>query len=232
MPGAHSPSDEELYQVWTENRTNRVGKRAAGQLFQRYFDPVMGYFRRRLGDDVQDVVTETLQAATLGGNFRGESSYKGYVFGIARNKLYAEYRKRSKNTDFDPSVSSLYDLGPSVTHVMGRCDEMGLVAEALRRIPVDSLNAVKTYYREGKTGPEAAELLGISLPALRNRLRRALVRIREEIAHLEVSGEDFEHTRKQVDLWEASLPEIDSDDEEDEGNRPVSRAVTGMPSAS
>ncbi len=217
MPGAKKRSDEELYKFWTDNRTTSEGKRAGGQLFQRYFDPVMGYFRKRLGNDVQDVVTETLQAATLGGNFRGESSYKAYVFGIARYKLLKEYKKRSKRADFDPAVSSLFDLGPSVTYMMGKRDEMGLLAEALRRIPVDSLNAIETYYREGKTGPETALLLGISLPALRNRLRRALTRIREVIVHLEASGEDFARLREQIDLWEASLPEIDTSDEEDPG---------------
>ncbi len=218
MPGTRQRSDEELYAFWTDNRTTSEGRRAGGQLFQRYFDPIMGYFRKRLGNDVQDIVTETMQAATLGHNFRGDSSYRAYVFGIARNKLFAEYRKRSRRADFDPSVSSLHDLGPSVTYMMGMRDEIGLIAEALRRIPVDSLNAIETYYREGKTGPEAALLLGISLPALRNRLRRALARIRDVIEHLEASGEDFARIREQIDLWEASLPELGGDEKESLGD--------------
>jgi len=102
MSGDKPQSDDELYKLWNDNRDSAEGKRAAGELWNRFFDQVMGYFRKRLGNDIQDAVTETLQAAILGTNFRGEGSFRGFVYGVARNQLLKDFRRRSRVADFDP----------------------------------------------------------------------------------------------------------------------------------
>lgn len=206
VPDQEDPSDAELYRFWQENRTTAEGKRVGGELWNRYFDQVMGYFRKRLGNDIQDAVTETLHAAILGTNFRGEGSFRGFVYGVARNRLLREYKKRSKVADFDPSVSSLNDLGPSVTYVMDKRKARALVVEALRRIPIDNQMAIDAYYLEGHSGPRSAEMLEITLPALRNRLRRGLDKVRVVLEQLEGSGEEFDKSRDVLEAWAASLP--------------------------
>jgi len=204
-------SDDELYKLWNDNRTTTEGKKVAGQLWNRYFDQIMGYFRKRLSNDIQDVVTETLHVAIMGTNYRGEGSFRGFVYGVARNKLFKEYKRRSKVQDFDPSVSSLNDVGPSVTYVMDKRKARALVVEALRRIPIENQMAIDAYYIEGDSGPKVAEMLDITVPALRNRLRRGLEKVRVVLEQLEGSGEEFDKSRDVLEAWSASLPGADDD---------------------
>lgn len=211
MTHGHEPSDEELYRLWHDDRTTTEGQKAAGQLWSRYFDEIMGYFRKRLSNDIQDVVTETLQVAIMGTNFRGEGSFRGFVYGVARNKLFREYRRRSKVEDFDPSVSSLNDVGPSVTYAMDKRKDRSLVVEALRRIPIDNQMAIDSYYMDGLSGPKLAEMLDISVPALRNRLRRGLEMVRVVLDQLEGTGEQFDKSRDVLEAWSASLPGADGE---------------------
>ena len=208
-------TDDELYARWAEVRGSqeppdsekvKAGKRAGAILFKRYFDPIQGYFRKRLGDDIQDVVSETLQAA-LYGNFRGDAAFRSFLYGIAFNRLMKEFKRRSKRADFDPSVSSLNDVGPSITYVLDKNKVRGLVAAALRRIPIDNQQAIELYFLEGRTGPEVAAFTGISLPALRNRLRRGLDKIRVEIAAMEATREEHEASLAEIEAWASSLGE-------------------------
>lgn len=212
-------SDEDLYALWVavrelkedpESEKLKQGKRAAGLLFQRYFDRIHAYFRKRLGDDVQDVVSEALQTAIYG-NFRSDGAFRSFVFGVAHKRLLKEYKKRSKNDRFDPSVSSLNDLGPSITYVMDKNKVRGLVAEALRRIPIINQQAIELYFIEGLTGPEVAERTEIKLPTLRSRLRRGLDQVQAEIANMEATREEHDAGFAAIDAWAASLGPVDDD---------------------
>lgn len=207
--------DKELYELWTAHRgetakTDEVkqAKLAGGLLAKRYTEPLQTFFRKRLGDDSQDVLSETLQAF-LYGNFRGEGSFRSYVFGIAYNKLLKEFARRSKGKDFDPSVSSLDDLGGSITYVMDKRRVRALVAAALRRIPIDNQQVIELHLIEGHTGPEVAEIVGITLPAFKSRLRRGLEKIRIEMARLQSTREEYGAGIAVIEEWVRTLRDDD-----------------------
>lgn len=214
--------DKALYKLWTAHRgetakTDEVKRAtlAGGLLAKRYTEPLQAFFRKRLGDDSQDVFSETLQAF-LYGNFRGDGSFRSYVFGIAYNKMLKEFARRSKRKDFDPSVSSLDDLGGSITYVMDKRRVRALVAAALRKIPIDNQQVIELHLIEGHTGPEVAAIVGITLSAFKNRLRRGLEKVRDEIGKLQSTREDHQTGINVIEEWVRTLR-----DEGDEDNDPT-----------
>jgi RNA polymerase sigma-70 factor (ECF subfamily) len=62
--------------------------------------------------------------------------------------------------------------------------ERALVAEAMRQIPVDFQITLELYYWEQLTGPELAEVLGISPTTVRTRLHRAREALRASLERL------------------------------------------------
>ena len=143
--------------------------------------PVRGYLRRRLGgddalaDDLAQEVFLRLHRAlpTLADHDR----VGPWVMRIARSVLVDHLRRRREQGlgELDPAIdedetpSAREDLGLFLRHVLDRLDEPHRAAVTL--VDVDGL-----------TGPEAAERLGIGLPALKARVRRGRERLREELA--------------------------------------------------
>jgi RNA polymerase sigma-70 factor, ECF subfamily len=91
--GAQALSDRELV-----TEVLRKDRKATAEFVARCADSVYGYVRRRLiprGDLVEDVVQEVFLAAWESlETFRGESSLRTWVLGIARHKVEDHYRKR------------------------------------------------------------------------------------------------------------------------------------------
>lgn len=153
-------------------------------------------------DDAADVVQETLLAMARGiRDFRGASSLSTWLFTVARSHCIKK-RRRSK---FAPSgEASLEQEGAREAH--GLADHAKHPDEALagREIEVAlerAIGKLDPMYREvlvlrdgeGLTAPEVAEVLGLSVQAVKTRLHRARLAVREELAPL-------------MDVPEASAP--------------------------
>jgi len=182
--GSPATSDDELLARW------RAGDTAAGnELCERYVDPLYRFFRSKTLVGTEDLVQRTLTALVEAHErFAGRSTFRAYVYGIARNIFRTDLRQRM-NLDYDPdfSTQSLEDLAPSPSSALGKAREQQLLAAALRRISVDHQIALELYYWEGLTGPELAELLDISEPTVRSRLRRAKESLRSAMLTLGAS---------------------------------------------
>lgn len=181
------PSDLELLEAW------RSGDAQAGNvLCKRHVDGLYRFFRTKVSSGAEDLVQQTLTAAVEAKErFAGESPFRGYLFGIARNLLRAEFRRRSKApSDPDFSTQSIEDCDPSPSTALREAQQRDLLARAMRRIPVDFQIALELYYWENMTGPELAQVLGISVPGVRSRLRRAKEAVREVMATLGADADD------------------------------------------
>src|ERR1041385_8354720 len=97
--------DFELLQAWSQ------GDRAAGSLlFERHFDALHRFFRNKAQDGVADLVQQTLLACVEGrSRFRGDASFRTYLFQTARFQLYAYYRARRRDVIFDFGSMSVTD---------------------------------------------------------------------------------------------------------------------------
>lgn len=194
--------DLELFEAWCD------GDQAAGKrLFERHYPSVMRYFMNKAPRDHEDLTQRTfLACVTSRDNFRRASSFRTFVFGIARNILHRWLRERARHDDrLDFTGVSAADLAPGPTTVVTKKREQALVLEGLRRIPVHYQEVLELHYWEELPGSAIAEVVGITEHNVRNRLRRAKLALAEALAEL---GEDPTTTRRisdELDVWARSI---------------------------
>ena len=192
--------DLELLEVWRSGDAE-----AGGELFERHFAAVYGFFRNKTSGPVDDLVQKTFMACVEGRDRVKTSSFRAYLFGAARNVLYGEYRRRRKDEAIDFGVSSAQDLDPRPSAVLGRREEHRLLLQALRRIPLNYQVALELYYVEGMRGPELAAVLDVPEPTVRSRIRRGLAQVKKEIERLASTPPLAESTVGGLESWAAEL---------------------------
>lgn len=194
-------TDTELLRAWAD------GDRDAGkQLFASHFDAIYRFFLNKLDGDVDDLVQRTfakcLESATT---FRGDCSFRTFLYTIARHQLYDFWRARRRNEGLSFGVTSLHDLGPSPASIVAEHREQRLLLMALRHIPLELQLAVELHYWEGLTGPELAIVLEIPEGTVRSRLRRAREQLEAQMARLADSPELLQSTVDDFERWATSL---------------------------
>jgi RNA polymerase sigma-70 factor (ECF subfamily) len=199
-----SASDEELVESW------RAGDRSAGdQLFVRHFDSVFRFFAGKIHGDVEDLVQTTFMACVEGKEaYRGESSFRTYMFAVARRLLYRHWRTRSRRPQIDFAVTSLEDLGPSPSAAVRGREEQRLLLEALRRIPLQQQIALELHYWEQLSGKEIALVLDIPEGTVRSRLRLARAALEEQLCKLGSDPELLESTLGNLERWAESFRQL------------------------
>ena len=184
-------SDHELMERW------RSGDQGAGnELFERHFTALYRFFRGKVPSVAEDLVQQTFLACVQQPSaFRGDASFRSYLFTIARSKLYDYFRSSCrKDAVLDPMVTSLADLADSPSLQLAKREEQRLIAHALTRLPLDLQLAVELFYVENLPAPEVAAVLGIPEGTVRSRLRRALSALREQVERAQASPDALTST--------------------------------------
>jgi RNA polymerase sigma factor (sigma-70 family) len=196
-----SRDDSTLWQAW------RGGDRRAGEeLFERYFDAIYRFFGRKIQGDVGDLVQRTfLGCVEARDRFREASSFRTFLFAIARNELCAYFRARKQNAALDFSVSSLAELSPSPSTMARQRSERDVLNAALRALPLDLQLAVELRFWENLSGPDLAVVLEIPEGTARSRLRRALEALRDALAAQEGGARLLGAPGEDLDAWAARL---------------------------
>jgi RNA polymerase sigma factor (sigma-70 family) len=132
-----------------------------------------------------------------------DAEVRTYLFGIARNELYAHWRRAKKNDELDVGATSIVDLGPTPSTLYVKRREERVLLEAVRSIPLELQLALELYYWEQLSGPELAEVLGVPEGTARSRVRRALEALREALVRFEAA--DLGSTVDDLDGWAESL---------------------------
>jgi RNA polymerase sigma-70 factor, ECF subfamily len=144
-------------------------------------------------EDAKDVLQDTLLAVARNvKDFRGASSVSTWLYTIARS-FCIKRRRRSK---FAPEQEESLDLGPEgqAAHLAdpGRPADESLAGRQIEAALDEAIGALDPMYREvlvlrdveGLTAPEVAEIMGLTIEAVKSRLHRARVAVRERIAPL------------------------------------------------
>lgn len=195
--------DFELLDAW------RGGDAAAGNaLFERHFDGICRFFRNKVSEGVDDLIQRTFLACVESRDaFRGDASFRTYLFTLARNELYAHFKRVHRERGrIDPLEVSVHDLGPTPTGIVARRKEQRLLLQALRKIPVDHQIALELYYWEDMPAPALASVLGIPEGTVRTRLRRAKILVEQALREIG-QGQELETTVANLDDWARSLRE-------------------------
>jgi RNA polymerase sigma-70 factor (ECF subfamily) len=194
--------DAELLAKWA------AGDKASGEaLIERHFAALHRFFVTTAPSHAQDLVQETFLACLQSRDrFRGDASFRGFLFGIARNVLVMFWRTHArKGAAVDPAIDSLEDLGATPTHRLARCEEERLLLQALRRIPLEAQILLQLHYWEGCSGPALAVALGVPEGTVRSRLRLAKSRLRAVIETLPADDAVLRSTLDDLDRWAASV---------------------------
>jgi RNA polymerase sigma-70 factor (ECF subfamily) len=143
--------------------------------------------------DAEDILQETfIKAYRHIGNFDGRSSISTWLYRIATNEaLMSIRRKRPETISFD--VPSVYDTEPQEPlQIVDWCclpEDEFLTSEGRARLD-EAANRLPTSLRvvfilrdiEGLSTRETAEVLEISEMAVKTRLSRARLRLREDLS--------------------------------------------------
>jgi RNA polymerase sigma factor (sigma-70 family) len=196
-------SDPELLAAWRDGDV-----RAGQELFGRYFEPVSRFFANKLHhDERDDLIQETFEACVRGRDrLRDDTSFRSYLFGVAFNVLKACFRrKRNQHQVGELDTSSLHDLAPGPSTIVGAVQQEQLLLEALRRIPMELQVVLEMRYWEEMSSGEIGAVLGIPAATARSRLLRGRELLERAIAQLPASHETRDSTLAELDAWVARI---------------------------
>jgi len=160
----------------------RDGDQSSGRaLFQRYFDPLFRFFATKC-DEPDELIQATFMAVVRARDqFQGRSSFRTYLYQIARHELYRYLRTAQRTRDFDPDVSALQDFVTTPGARIARNQGHQQLLAALRSLPADQQTLLELHYWEGLDAAELAEVLEVSPGAIRTRLTRARAALRDRL---------------------------------------------------
>ena len=143
-------------------------------------------------EDAEDVLQETfLKAYSHLGSFEGQSKFYTWIVRIAVNEALMKLRKRK--SDKTVSLDEPQDTGEETVAreiaVWDEDPEQKYSQEELREILDNAVNSLKPSFRtvfvlrdiEELSTEETADALGISVPAVKSRLLRARLQLREKL---------------------------------------------------
>jgi RNA polymerase sigma factor (sigma-70 family) len=201
------PTDEELLEAW------RNGDAAAGEsLFDRHFASVSRFFRNKVGTGLDDLVQATfMRLVESRERFRGDGSFRSYLFGVAYNVLRRHYRDRQRDDRIDFGVTSVHATGVGPSVILDADREHRRLLEGLRRIPIEHQTLLELYYWESLSAAAIASVLEVPEGTIRTRLRRAKSLLEEQLRAIVEDGEQLASTLARLADWaEAVRPKLDS----------------------
>lgn len=171
---------------------------AMGQLIQRYQSRVYRFGLRmcRHPEDAEDVLQETLLMASRSiRKFRRDSAFATWLFAIARS--FCIKKRRSKKDAPSREASLEGDVSQEVQNLIhpDRDPEERLADQQIMVALERAINTLTPEYREvlvlrdveGLKGAEVAHIVGLTVAAVKSRLHRARVQVRD---HMVLSLED------------------------------------------
>lgn len=194
------PTDIALLDQW------RNGDAEAGEsLFRRHFDSIYGFFETKCEADADELVQATFLACLKARDqFRRESSFRTYLFTIARHELYRVLRGRQRDgARLDFALSSIAELVSTPGTLIARNQEHRHLLEVLRQLPVEQQSLLELHYWEDLDIAALAEVFETPQATIRTRLHRARKALREKLAA--AAPPQALETLETMDAWARGL---------------------------
>jgi len=178
----HSDSTR-LVESWID------GDRRAGDLLvKRHYMEITRFFMTAVGDQerrdlTQETFTRLCSAKT---RFDKRSSFRGFLYGIARNVLNESLRKRYRSKDggpFDPQQHTIADVGQvTASRLLSELVRREVMVQCLRELPVETKQLMEMFYWHGLTANELSDTYGVPAPTIRTRLFNSKARLQKAVA--------------------------------------------------
>ena len=188
-------ADELNQQGWAE-----IAKGTADtwrELVRQQIPRLYGMFMRHWPNPA---LAEELLQRTILDAIRGRASYdlsKGspeeWIWGIARNVVRLEIRKRATRPGIDGDISSYVetiDTEPLPDEIVEQKETAVIVRTALNRLETKEQKALKAKYIEDLPASEIARQMDITTKAVHSLLYRARNSLREQLTKLARSGSE------------------------------------------
>ncbi|HYL93882.1 MAG TPA: sigma-70 family RNA polymerase sigma factor [Alphaproteobacteria bacterium] len=144
-------------------------------------------------EDAQDVVQDAfLKAYRNLAQFQGNSKFYTWLVRIAVNEALMKLRKRrsDKTVSLDEDVETedgsmpreVADWSPNPEQLFGQSELGDILKKAVQGLPTGFRTVFVLRDVEGLSTEETAEMLGLSVPAVKSRLLRARLQLRERLA--------------------------------------------------
>ncbi|MEM6342397.1 MAG: RNA polymerase sigma factor [Bacteroidota bacterium] len=155
---------------------------AIAKLYERYRQPLMGYFYRRTGgeeslsqDLVQAVFMRVLRYRT---SYRAGAALRPWLFQMARNVLYDEWQSQQPmaNTVSVEQVE-LVQRDIRIDQQIEKQERESYLRQALQQLPEESQELIELCKYQALPYREVGQMLGISEGNVKVRLHRAVKRL-------------------------------------------------------
>jgi RNA polymerase sigma-70 factor (ECF subfamily) len=202
-PVADSPlHDMALLDAWC------AGDQSAGDaLVRRHYARVFRFFDIKTPAVAEDLTQRTFLGCIENRHrFRRDSTFRAYLFGIARKQLLRHLERPERHEaffDFEDRTGALASPSSIVAHR----DEQRMLLLALDALPPDLEIAIQLFYWEALSTSEIAEVLDINVSAVTTRLSRARQRIKEHVLTINRPGHGRDALLADIDGWTRSLLE-------------------------
>jgi RNA polymerase sigma-70 factor (ECF subfamily) len=171
--------------------------RAFGDLVRRYEGKIFRLANHitQNREDAEDVLQETfMKAYEHLEQFKGDSKFYTWIVRIAVNQALMKLRRRKsdKSVSLDEQIDTGEDTVVREIAAWGEDPEQQFSREELGEILDGAIDSLEPPYRsvfvlrdvEDLSTEETAEALGLSVPAVKSRLLRARLQLREKLTRL------------------------------------------------
>jgi RNA polymerase sigma-70 factor, ECF subfamily len=169
-------------------------RKAFAELVRRYENKIfrLGLHITQNREDAEDVLQETfLKAYEHLDQFQGNSKFYTWIVRIAVNQALMKLRKRKsdKSVSLDESIDTGEDTVAREIAAWEESPEQRYSREEIGKILSSAVDSLTDPYRavfvlrdiEDLSTEETAEALGLSIPAVKSRLLRARLQLRDKL---------------------------------------------------
>lgn len=193
-------NERELLERWSGG-----DETAAEAMLELCLDPLARFFSGKVNGPIDDLVQETLlRCLARRASLAPGSSFRAYMFTVARHLLYEQFRRAARHGSFDPEQTSIADLGTSPSSALNRDQEKRLMQAALRELPVQSQLILELFYWEELSVSDLAVTLEIPAGTVKSRLHRARGQLREKLGAIGRTDAALPGTLEQLTRWDDS----------------------------
>ncbi len=167
-------------------RAARHDPAAFTQLYREYLRPVYSYALSRIGngEEAKDITSQTFLAALQGiEQYRGQSSFSTWLFGIARHKCadYLRSRHRAGQRVSMDAAEKEPAREPQPDDVIEQRARFEALARSLTLLSPDQAEAVSLRVFGGLSAAEVGQVMGKSEPAVKMLVHRAVRELRTRL---------------------------------------------------
>ncbi len=206
-PNSSPDEDRPLFDAWVAG-----DRRAGNALLARHYLRIRRFFLSKDESFYQDLTSRTFEECVKSREkFRGEATFRSYLFGIAYRVLCRHLRERRRRDfeEFDPEQHAVVDTGlPAMSSYMFATEQARMLMACLRRLSLNAQTVLELRYWTDLTEPEIQRVLKLrTREAVSGRLRLAREALRREWTQVKpgyaLTDADFDawmtEVRKHVD---------------------------------